>query len=97
MAGPPRGGDLVPPGRSAGRPVDRGQGPRHGRHRRADRDGAAADAVVDVNAQARVDGLRAALFVLALIAFLGLFSARRIPTRPPTSAGAPAAPVASGP
>ena len=59
--------------------------------------GAAADAVVDVNAQARVDGLRAALFVLALIAFLGLFSARRIPTRPPTSAGAPTAPVASGP
>ena len=44
--------------------------------------GAAADALVDVNAQARVDGLRAALFVLALIAFLGLFSARRIPTRP---------------
>jgi len=51
----------------------------------------AAEAVVDVNAQARVDGLRAALFVLALIAFLGLFSARRIPTRQPTSAAAPAA------
>ena len=54
----------------------------------------ATDAIVDVNAQARVDGLRAALFVLALIAFLGLFSARRIPTRQPTSAAAPAA---SGP
>ena len=54
----------------------------------------AAEAIVDVNAQARVDGLRAALFVLALIAFLGLFSARRIPTRQPTSAAAPAA---SGP
>jgi Na+/melibiose symporter-like transporter len=51
----------------------------------------ATDAIVDVNAQARVDGLRAALFVLALIAFLGLFSARRIPTRQPTSAAAPAA------
>jgi hypothetical protein len=38
-----------------------------------------------------VDGLRAALFVLALIAFLGLFAARRIPTRQPTSAAAPAA------
>ena len=48
--------------------------------------GEAASTVVDVNAQARVDGLRAALFVLALIAFLGLFSARRIPTRQPTSA-----------
>ena len=56
-----------------------------------------ADAVVDVNAQARVDGLRAALFVLALIAFLGLFSARRIPTRQPTSAAAAPAPAASGP
>ena len=53
--------------------------------------GAAADAIVDVNAQARVDGLRAALFVLALIAFLGLFSARRIPTRQPSSAPLPAA------
>ena len=51
----------------------------------------AADAIVDVNARARVDGLRAVLFVLALIAFLGLFSARRIPTRQPTSAAAPAA------
>ena len=51
----------------------------------------AVDAIVDVNAQARVDGLRAVLFVLALIAFLGLFSARRIPTRQPTSAAAPAA------
>ena len=48
--------------------------------------GEAAEAVVDVNAQARVDGLRAALFVLALIAVLGLFFARRIPTRQPTSA-----------
>jgi hypothetical protein len=54
----------------------------------------AAEAIVDVNAQARVDGLRAALFILALIAFLGLISARRIPTRQPTSA---AAPVATGP
>jgi hypothetical protein len=52
--------------------------------------GQAADAIVDVNAQARVDGLRSALFVLALIAFLGLFSARRIPTEQPTSAALPA-------
>ena len=53
--------------------------------------GETADAIVDVNAQAQADGLRAALFVLALIAFLGLFSARRIPTRQPTSAAEPAA------
>jgi len=56
--------------------------------------GEAAQGVVDVNAQARVDGLRSALFVLALIAFLGLFSARRIPTRQATSS---AEPIASGP
>jgi len=56
--------------------------------------GEAAQGVVDVNAQARVDGLRSALFVLALIAFLGLFSARRIPTRQATSSTEP---IASGP
>ena len=58
--------------------------------------GEAADAIVDVNAEAQADGLRSALFVLALIAFLGLFTARRIPTRQPTSAAAPA-PAGSGP
>ena len=40
-------------------------------------------AALDVNAQARVDGLRSALVVLALIALVGVFFARRIPTRPP--------------
>jgi hypothetical protein len=42
-------------------------------------------AALDVNRDARVAGLRSALAVLALIALLGLFSARRIPTRPPQS------------
>ncbi|HEY4421107.1 MAG TPA: MFS transporter [Pseudonocardia sp.] len=40
-------------------------------------------AALDVNAQARVDGLRSALVVLALVALVGVFFARRIPTRPP--------------
>jgi MFS family permease len=42
-------------------------------------------AAIEVNSDARVAGLRSALAVLALIALLGLFSARRIPTRPPQS------------
>jgi hypothetical protein len=42
-------------------------------------------AALDVNRNARVAGLRSALVVLALIALGGLFSARRIPTRPPQS------------
>jgi hypothetical protein len=42
-------------------------------------------AALEVNRQARVAGLQSALAVLALIALLGLFSARRIPSRPPQS------------
>jgi hypothetical protein len=42
-------------------------------------------AALEVNRDARVAGLRSALAVLVLIALLGLFSARRIPTRPPQS------------
>jgi hypothetical protein len=42
-------------------------------------------AVLQVNRDARVAGLRSALAVLALIALGGLFSARRIPTRQPAS------------
>jgi Na+/melibiose symporter-like transporter len=42
-------------------------------------------AALEVNRDARVAGLRSALAVLALIALLGLFSARRIPSRPPQS------------
>lgn len=40
-------------------------------------------AALEVNRQARVDGLRSALTVLALIALVGLFVARRVPDRPP--------------
>ena len=41
------------------------------------------EAALDANRQARVDGFRSALAVLALIALLGLFVARRIPDQPP--------------
>jgi hypothetical protein len=37
---------------------------------------------VDVNKEARVAGLRSALSVLAVIAMIGLFAARRIPREP---------------
>jgi len=43
-------------------------------------------AVLDENEKARLDGLRSALAVLAVIAMLGLFAARRIPTRQPRGA-----------
>ena len=39
--------------------------------------------------EARLDGLRAALVVLAVVALLALFSARRIPTAQPGSAPLP--------
>jgi len=39
-------------------------------------------AALDINQQARVDGLPSALAVLALIALIGLFVARRVPTTP---------------
>jgi EmrB/QacA subfamily drug resistance transporter len=42
-------------------------------------------AILDVNQEARLDGLRAALVILAVIALLALFSARRIPTEQPGS------------
>jgi MFS family permease len=47
--------------------------------------GAAAEAVVDVNQQARIDGLRVALIVLAGIALVALFFSGRIPDRQPGS------------
>ena len=43
-----------------------------------------ADAIVADNANARIDGLRAALAVLALLAVLGLFFVGNIPTRQPS-------------
>ena len=50
-----------------------------------------ADAVVDENESARLDGLRASLSVLAVIALLALFFSRRIPTRQPAASPAAAA------
>jgi hypothetical protein len=50
--------------------------------------GATATAIVDENAQARIDGLRQALAVLAVIALFALFFARSIPTVQPGSGGA---------
>jgi MFS family permease len=51
-------------------------------------DASTTQAVVDENGQARVDGLRSALALLALIAVIALFFTKRIPTHQP---GAPAA------
>jgi MFS family permease len=47
--------------------------------------GKTADAIVSENAAARIDGLRASLSVLALIALIALFTARRIPAQQPAA------------
>jgi MFS family permease len=47
-----------------------------------------AQAVLDVNEQARVDGLRSALALLAIIGMIGLFFTKRIPERQPGAAPA---------
>jgi EmrB/QacA subfamily drug resistance transporter len=49
-------------------------------------DAQTTQAVVDANAQARLDGLRAALALLALIGTVALFFTRRLPTRQPGAA-----------
>jgi MFS family permease len=49
----------------------------------------ATDDAVAAYQSARIDGLQAALAILALITVLALFAARRIPTVPPGSAGPP--------
>jgi MFS family permease len=46
-------------------------------------DAKTTQAILDVNEQARVKGLRAALALLSLIAVIGLFFTKRIPTRQP--------------
>ena len=52
-----------------------------------------ADAIVEENANARLDGLRTALSMLALIALLALFFTRKIPTRQPSAIVASAQPA----
>jgi len=51
-----------------------------------------AQAIVDENEQARLDGLKAALSILAVLSLLGLFASRRIP-----AGRIEAAPVTAGP
>jgi hypothetical protein len=47
-----------------------------------------ADAIVDENASARIDGLRSSLSLLAVIALIALFATRRIPAQQPTASPA---------
>jgi hypothetical protein len=57
-----------------------------------------ADAIVTENASARIDGLRSSLSVLALLALIALFTARRIPAQQPTaSADSELQPDGAGP
>ena len=49
-------------------------------------DAQTTQAVLDVNEQARVDGLRSALALLALIGVIGLFFTKRIPEQQPGGA-----------
>ena len=62
---------------------------------------AVTQAALEVNKQARVEGLQAALAVLALMALLALFFTGPIPTRPvgqsPEGPGAPPGPATQGP
>jgi MFS family permease len=57
---------------------------------------ATARAVVEVNQEARIDGLRVALIVLALVALVALFFTGRIPERQPGSAEPVMEPAAAG-
>ena len=45
-----------------------------------------ADAIVKENEKARIDGLRASLSLLAIIALIALFASRRIPAQQPSAA-----------
>ena len=47
-----------------------------------------ADAIVTENANARIDGLRSSLSLLAIVALIALFATRRIPARQPTASSA---------
>ena len=43
------------------------------------------DAIVEENANARIDGLRSSLSLLAIIALIALFTSRRIPAKQPSA------------
>src|SRR5262250_1695149 len=47
-----------------------------------------ADAIVEENASARIDGLRSSLSLLAIVALIALFATRRIPAEQPTASPA---------
>jgi hypothetical protein len=47
-----------------------------------------ADAIVTENANARIDGLRSSLSLLAIIALIALFATRRIPAQQPAASPA---------
>ena len=59
-------------------------------------DTATSGAVLDVNQQARLDGLQSALALLAIIGVLALFFTKRVPTRQPGSAAAARPPPSNG-
>jgi hypothetical protein len=56
-----------------------------------------ADAIITENATARIDALRTSLSLLALIALIALFTARRIPARQPSAAPSEPSPQSPGP
>jgi MFS family permease len=56
-------------------------------------DQATTQAIVDENEQARLDGLRSALALLAIFAVIALFFTKRIPTRQPATVAAAGDPV----
>ena len=47
-----------------------------------------ADAIVTENANARIDGLRSSLSLLAIVALIALFATRRIPAQQPSASPA---------
>ena len=57
---------------------------------------ATSDALVKENADARLEGLRAALGILALIALVGLFFTRKLPTEQPAVVAARGEPARDG-
>ena len=60
-------------------------------------DSATTQAIVDVNAQSRLDGLRAALALLVLIAVIALFFTRPIPRQQPSAQAEAQPTIADGP